>query len=81
MGFLPVACEIISQDDSSIIVKTQDGSTKIAILSEQTVVNKSSEGSKSDLTIGEQITVFGSENSDGVVTAQNILIGGVVRAR
>lgn len=57
----------------------QDGSTKIIILSDQTVINKSSEGSKSDLKTGERVTTFGTENSDGSITAQNISIGGMFR--
>jgi len=76
VGARPVKGEIISQDDNSITVKMKDGSTKIVLLSDQTIINKSSEGSKSDLTTGKQITTFGTENSDGSVTAKNISIGG-----
>ena len=64
---------------SHLDVKMQDGSTKIVILSEQTSINKASEGSKEDLKTGEQVTAFGTENSDGSVTAQNISIGGMLR--
>lgn len=75
-GAKPINGEIISQDDKSITVKMQDGSTKIVILSDKTAINKSSEVSKSDLKTGESVTVFGTENSDGSITAQNISIGG-----
>lgn len=75
-GMTPVSGEIISQDDTSITVKMQDGSSKIVILSDDTNINKSSEGSKSDLKTGETVTAFGSTNSDGSITAQNISIGG-----
>lgn len=64
--------EIISQDDKSITVKLQDGSSKIVLLSNTTAINKSSEGLKADLKVGEKVAVFGSQNSDGSVTAQNI---------
>lgn len=77
-GMTPVSGEIISQDDTSITVKMQDGSTKIVILSGDTTINKTSEGSKSDLKTGETVTAFGTTNSDGSVTAQNISIGGVM---
>ena len=80
-GARPVSGEIISQDDDSIIVKVQDGSSKIVILSNQTTINKASEGTKSDLKAGEKITAFGTENSDGSVTAQNISIGGNMMLR
>lgn len=75
-GMMPVSGEIISQDDSSITVKMQDGSSKIVILSDDTNINKSSEGSKADLTTGETVTATGTTNSDGSLTAQNVSIGG-----
>lgn len=80
-GARPVNGEIINQDDKSITVKMQDGSTKIVIVSDQTTINKASEGSKSDLKNGERVTAFGTENSDGSITAQNISLGGMLRVR
>lgn len=74
----PVSGEIISQDDNSITVKMQDGSSKIVILSEKTTINKASTGTKSDLKTGERITAFGTANSDGSVTAENVSIGGTM---
>ena len=71
----PISGEITSQDEISLTVKTQDGSSKIIVLSEKTVVNKTSEGAKSDLKTGEQVTVIGTNNSDGSLTAQTISIG------
>lgn len=73
-GFRPVSGEIVSADDKSITVKMQDGSTKIVLLSDATTYSKSSDGQKSDLTVGTQVAVFGSDNSDGSVTAQNVQI-------
>ena len=74
-GMQPVSGEIISQDDTSITVKMQDGSSKIVILSDDTNINKSSEAASSDLKTGETVTAFGTTNSDGSVTAHNISIG------
>lgn len=71
-GFKPVNGEIIAVDDKSLTVKLQDGSSKIIILTDTTAVNKSVEGSRDDLKTGEKIGVFGTENSDGSVTAQSI---------
>ena len=80
-GMSPVSGEIISQDDTSITVKMPDGSSKIVILSDQTTINKSSAGAKTDLKTGEQVTVLGTRNQDGSITAQSISIGGSMMMR
>ena len=71
--------EITSSDDKSITVKTQDGSSKIIILSSKTSINKASEAATSDLKVGEKVAAFGTTNSDGSVTAQNIQLNPIVR--
>ena len=71
-GGRPVNGEIISADDKSITVKMQDGSSKIILVSDQTSINKAGEGTKDDLKVGAKAAVFGQENSDGTLTAQNI---------
>ncbi len=73
-GFRPVAGEIIKSDDTSIIVKLADGSSKIVLVTEKTEIRKTDFGAKSDLATGVQVAVFGSENTDGSVTAQNVQI-------
>lgn len=80
-GGRQVIGEIISQDDKSITVKLQDESTKIVLLSDKTSINKATEVSKSDLKTGEKVGVFGTENTDGSVTAQNIQLNPVFRTR
>jgi hypothetical protein len=72
MGFRPVNGEILSSDEKSITVKLQDGSSKIVLFSDKTTINKAAEATKEDLKAGEKVAVFGQENSDGSVTAQNI---------
>lgn len=76
-AFRPVNGEIISSDDKSITVKLQDGSSKIVILSDKTEINKADQAKKEDLKVGEKVAVFGQENSDGSVTAQNIQLNPV----
>lgn len=78
-GFRPVNGEIISIDDQSITVKLPDNSSKIIFLTNSSVINKSSFGSKEDLKVGEKVAVFGVENSDGSITAQNIQLNPILR--
>lgn len=74
-----IAGEIQSQDDKSITIKLADGSSKIVILSDNTTINKAASGTKSDLKTGERVAVFGTSNSDGSVTAQNVQINPIGR--
>ncbi|HVZ58794.1 MAG TPA: hypothetical protein VG935_03530 [Patescibacteria group bacterium] len=66
--------DIVSTDNGSITVKMQDGSSKIVLLSGSTSINKQATGSQSDLKTGERVVVFGTANSDGSITAQNVAI-------
>lgn len=78
-GFRPVNGEIISADDKSITVKLQDDSSKIILINDKTVINKTQTVTKSELKVGEKISVFGSENTDGSVTAQNVQLNPIQR--
>jgi flagellar basal body-associated protein FliL len=78
-AFRPVNGEIISADDKSITVKLQDGSSKIVLLSDSTQINKADTATKADLKVGETVAVFGSDNSDGSITAQNIQLNPILR--
>lgn len=73
----PINGEITATDDKTITIKTQDGNSKIIIYSSSTKVNKSTEGSITDLKVGEQVMVMGNEGTDGTVTAQTINVGNV----
>lgn len=75
-GVSPVSGEILSIDDKSITVKSQDGSNKIVVYADSTNINKSSEGSFADLQVGEEVMVIGTEDANGTVTAQTISVGG-----
>ncbi|OGG27241.1 hypothetical protein A2960_00270 [Candidatus Gottesmanbacteria bacterium RIFCSPLOWO2_01_FULL_39_12b] len=78
-GFRPVAGEIIGSDDKSITVKLADGSSKIVLLSEKTEINKADKANVVDLKAGEKVAVFGTENSDGSISAQNIQLNPQLR--
>ena len=66
--------EIISKDGESVTVKLLDDSSKIILISENTTINKTTEGSIDDLETGEQVVVFGQENSDKSISATNVQI-------
>lgn len=78
-GSRQVIGEIMSQDEKSITVKLSDGSSKIVLLSETTTVNTATKVSITDLKVGEKVAVFGPQNTDGSVTAQNIQLNPVGR--
>lgn len=71
--------DIISQDANSITVKLMDGSSKIVLLSNSTTYSKTDNGSKSDLKTGTRVAAFGTANSDGSITAQNVQINPMFR--
>lgn len=78
-GFVPVTGEIIDSDDKSITVKLEDGSSKIVLLSKETSISKSNSVSTSELKKGERVAAFGTQNSDGSITAQNIQLNPMSR--
>ena len=79
MGFRPVSGEIIGSDDKSITVKLPDGSSKIILLAEKTEINKADKANRDELKVGEKVAVFGTENADGSITAQNIQLNPIPR--
>ena len=66
--------QIISKDATGIVIQMQDGSTKIVLVGGSTKVLKAVSGSVDDLSVGTNIMITGSTNSDGSVTAQSIQI-------
>ncbi|MFZ2621348.1 MAG: hypothetical protein WAX85_00075 [Minisyncoccia bacterium] len=69
-----VAGDILSKDANGVTVKDRDGSSKIVLISGSTSILKTVSGSSSDLDVGKMITVMGTANSDGSVTAESIQI-------
>lgn len=75
----PVVGEIILSDENSITVKLEDGSSKIVFLPDTAVISKTDTGEKTDLRNGMRVGVFGTENSDGSMTAQNVQLNPMFR--
>lgn len=64
--------EVTSVDDSSITVKTPDGSSKIVMISDSTTVNQATKVDKTNLKVGSQVSISGDQNTDGTVTGKII---------
>jgi hypothetical protein len=66
---------IVSKDAGSITIKTSDGNSKIILYSSSTSISETKDTTIDALTVGEDVTVTGSTNSDGTVTATRITLG------
>ena len=69
------AGQILSNSGTSISIQQQNGSSsELVLISPTTQILKSTTGTASDLTQGTQVTVTGTSNSDGSLTATSIQI-------
>ena len=66
--------EIVSKSNGSVTVKMRNNSSKIIVLPGSVSISKPNPGTLDDLSAGTEITVMGSPNSDGSITAQTIQI-------
>jgi len=70
--------EIISKDEQGLTIKTPDGSSKIIFFSASTEISKFASGTNEDLEVGKTVTVTGSANQDGSITAKSIQLRPVI---
>jgi len=66
--------QVLSVDQNSITVKLQNGGSQNVILAPSTTYRKAVDGTISDVAVGSQVTVTGTTNSDGSLTAQSVQI-------
>ncbi len=67
--------QIVSTGSGNISIQmTNSSSSEIVLLSPTTQILKTVSGSASDLTVGTNVTVIGTTNSDGSVSATSIQI-------
>ncbi len=78
-GFL--AGTVAKEDSESITVDTRDGSSRIVLITPDTSVSKSVNGTMSDVAVGANVIVSGSTNSDGSVSASLIQLRSALAGR
>ncbi len=67
-----VSGEVIAKDEQSLTLKMPEGGSKIIFYSGNTEVGKFVNGTPDDLEIGKSVTINGTTNQDGSITAQSI---------
>lgn len=66
--------KIESKDNQSITLQLPNGNSEIVFYSSSTQVIKPSQASLNDISVGTQVMIGGTQNSDGSLTAQSIQI-------
>lgn len=64
--------EVLSMDATSMTIKLRDGGSRIVLWSPSSKVEKTVEGSISDVAVGKSVMVTGTTNADGSVSATSI---------
>ena len=66
------AGQIVSVTSTGITVQLTDGSSRVVLVPASASITKSVNGASADLVAGKYVTVTGTANSDGSVTASEI---------
>ena len=65
---------VVSSDSSSVTVALKSGGSVVAFYSTSTPITDTTVGTQGDLSEGANVTVLGTANSDGSITANSIQI-------
>lgn len=66
--------QVLSVNGTTMTVQLTGGGSQIVVLAPSTQYRKAVDGTSADLTVGSQVTITGSTNSDGSLTAQSVQI-------
>jgi hypothetical protein len=69
-----ISGQVLSVNGSTITVQLMSGGSQVAVLAPSTQYRKAVDGSSSDVTVGSNVTITGTTNSDGSLTAQSVQI-------
>ena len=69
-----VSGSVIAKDDKSITIGLSSGGSQIVFYSASTAVMKTTSSSPTDIAVGTQVSVTGTANSDGTLSAQSVQI-------
>ncbi len=70
------AGEVLSKDGVMMTVKLRDGGSRIVFYSTSTGVMRTASGTISDVTVGDQVFITGTQHADGSVTAESVQLRG-----
>lgn len=66
--------KIISISGTSMTIQGRDGSSKVVFFKTDTPVTKMVAGANADVVVGKDVTINGTPNPDGSITAESIQI-------
>ena len=72
---------VAAEDSGSITLNTRDGSSHVVLVTPDTTVSKSVQGTMSDVSVGSTVMVSGTTNSDGSVSANLIQLRPAAQAQ
>lgn len=66
--------QVLSKDANNITLKLRNGGSLNVLYSSSTQVQKSASTTAEDIVVGSEVTVSGSSNADGSLSAQSVQI-------